>query len=274
MKTPDYTHGRLSQSFAAICAVVAVCLLSGFIATPVIPKATIDDNVVHGIDSLIQQVAELNRQKQHQKAIELLISIHDAEGEDSFLRQLLLQTFDLFLQEEVYRGQIEIRGNNRDVKAYGRVAGALELLNDSSRAMEVLISGVAVNHKASDLWMHIARLELKAHRESEALDVYKEVIRIDKSNSDAYNNAAYLLAVSRKSDKSDLKKAEQFALKAQAIDPKNAEYLDTLAEVQFRQGNQKRALALIKEAIKLEPQKDALKNQLTRFRDNSFLIAE
>ncbi len=156
------------------------------------------------------------------------------QKEDSILRTLLVQTFDLFLEEEIKLGQRAIKSNPKDVGSYQRLAGALELLGDNFHAMEILLSGVRYNPISSDLWMRIARLELAANRNMEALGVFKEVIRIDKRNSDAYNNAAYILAKADHCEAHDLREAEDFAKNARRLDLRKPEYIDTLAEVSFR----------------------------------------
>jgi cytochrome c-type biogenesis protein CcmH/NrfG len=122
--------------------------------------------------------------------------------------------------------------------------------------------------------MRIGKMELKASRGNEVLDVFREVVRLDGKNSDANNNAAYLLVRTDNCDADDLKEAEKFATNARKLDPKNPEYLDTLAEVVFKQGNTKMAQSLIEEALKLSPEKDALKNQLRRFKGETSLQSE
>jgi Flp pilus assembly protein TadD len=249
-------------------------VLAGFMSMPSEYSSVSTDDATVDIEGLMKQVLELNHNKEHQKAMDLLLAAIDNQREDSMLRTLLVQTFDLFLEQEIKQGQSDIIKNRQDIKAYNRVAGALELLGDNFRAMEILLNGVNASPKSPELWMKIARLELKSNRDMEALDVFREVTRLDKKNSDAYNNAAYILARSQESDGEDLQEAEKLAGNARKLDPKNPEYLDTLAEVHFRQGRQKMALSLIEEAIKLAPRQDALKNQLKRFRGDSLLIAE
>lgn len=226
------------------------------------------------IDELMKKVLDLNQKKQHQKAIDVLLLAVEKQKDDSLLRTLLVQTFDLFLSDEIERGQEQIQKNRKDQSAYLSVAGALELLGDNFRAMEILLNGIA--HKPStSLWMRIANLELKSGRDLEALDVFLEVIRLDKNNSLAHNNAAFILAKMTKSkDDPDLVDAEKLAKRAIKLEPKNPQYIDTLAEVYFRKGEQSAAENLIKQAIKLAPESEQLKNRLEHFEndfDNMFI---
>lgn len=272
MKRPNENFGKLSLIVAVLSIAALVPLvLTGFIATPGERQKIAVGNAPVNIEELMKRVLQLNQNKEHQKAIDLLLSTVDKQGEDSILRTLLVQTFDLFLENEIKLGQKDIQKNPRNMAAYVRVSGALELVGDKFRAMEILLTGLRHNSNSSEIWMKIGRLELKASRDQEALDVFREVTRLDGKNSDAYNNAAYILVRTEQCDADDLKEAEQFANSARKLDPKNPEYLDTLAEVHFKQGNTKMAQTLIEEAIKIAPEKDALKNQLRRFKgDRSF----
>src|SRR5690606_24123853 len=127
---------------------------------------------------------------------------------------------------------------------------------DDFRAMEILINGVSINPSATAIWMKIGKLEYKAKRDFEALDIFKEVTRLDPKSSDAYNNVAFILTKNEKSTIKDLELAELYVQKARKLDPKNPEYLDTLAELHFRKGEPFEAQNLIKEAIKLAPERD------------------
>lgn len=233
-----------------------------------------EKNGIIDIEALMKKVLKLNQQKKHQEAVDLLMAAMEKNQEDSLLRTLLMQTFEMFLEDEVRFGQQDIQENKHNVSAYVRVAGALELMGDNFRAMEFLINGVSINPAAPELWMKVGKLEHKANRSLEALDIFKEVIRLDKKSGDAYNNAAFILAQSERLNAEDLKLAESYAESARKLDPKNPEYLDTLAEVNFRKGDPEQAQALIKEAIKLAPERDSFKNQLRRFSQKSPVLFE
>jgi len=245
--------------------------MTGFLSLET-ARANLDAEEPVHIETLMKRVLELNKQKKHQKAIDLLLEVTDKQKEDAFLQALLVQTFDLFLEDEIKQGQKAIQKNPLDKSGYYRVSGALELLGDNARAMEILLGGLLFHRKSGDIWMRIGRLELKAHRDMEAFDVFKEVIRLDNKNSDAYNNAAFILAHRENSSQKDLKEAERLANAAHKLDPKNPDYLDTLAEVYFKQGNRNTAQTLMKEAIKLAPEKNTFKEQLKKYKHNTDLI--
>jgi tetratricopeptide (TPR) repeat protein len=224
-----------------------------------------EDKGVINVDALIKEINTLNKQNKSQQSLELLLLALDQQHEDSLLRPLLLQTFDLFLDDEIRKAEQEISQSNKNIGAYLRAASALELLGSRYRALEILINGICVNPQAAELWMKIGKLEHKSGRDWGALDVFKEVIRLDPKNSDAYNNAAFVVTKNEEARPEDLKTALTYALNARKLHPNNPEYIDTLAEIEFRQGHSLQAQNLIKQAIKLAPDRDFYKSQLKRF---------
>ena len=248
-------------------ALVLSILLMGLISMP--PEQDLreiqEEKGVIDVDALINRVKALNAKNKHEQSMELLLLALDQQGEDSLLKPLLLQTFDLFLEAEVRNGEKEINKNNKNIKAYLKTASALQLLGDRYRALEVLVNGVCINSDSADLWMKIGKLEHKSERDFDALAVFKEVIRLDHKNSKAYNNAAFVLAKMPELTTKDLQEALSLAINANKLNPDNPEFIDTLAEVEFRQGNPAQAQDLIKQAIKLAPKKDFFKAQLRKF---------
>ncbi|HXW60406.1 MAG TPA: hypothetical protein VEK06_02600 [Myxococcota bacterium] len=244
-------------------------LLMGVISMPRSKEPKLKKDGIVNIDLLVKKVTRLNKEKKHEQAIKMLMTALEGEDSDSLLRPLLLQSFDMFLGEQIETGEKEIRNHPKNTDAYIRVANSLELLDNKDRAMEILVHGVSINPDNAAVWMQIGKLEHKAGREMEALDVFKEVIRQNPKNADAFNNAAFVLAKSNKSTEKDLKEAEDFAKNARKLDPKNPEYLDTYAELLFRSGNSKMAQSLIKEAIKLAPDREFFKHQLKRFSEST-----
>jgi tetratricopeptide (TPR) repeat protein len=76
-----------------------------------------------------------------------------------------------------------------------------------------------------------------------------------------HNNLAWLAArCGRRLDT-----AMEHATKAVALQPQNGSYLDTLAEVHFRQGDRESAIRYSRRAVQLSPDRDSLSEQLSRF---------
>ncbi len=75
------------------------------------------------------------------------------------------------------------------------------------------------------------------------------------------NNLAWMYA--RCDEKMD--KARELAERAVELEPRNATYIDTLAEVEFRRGNHRRAVELARRCIQLDPDHHHYRRQLVRF---------
>ncbi len=97
--------------------------------------------------------------------------------------------------------------------------------------------------------------------------VHEELERLLKEypNSGYWRNStAWVMANCRR----DLDAALKHAVKAVELEPDNASYCDTLAEVHFRRGDRDKALELMKKCVQLDPKKFYFKKQLVRFKDH------
>lgn len=120
---------------------------------------------------------------------------------------------------------------------------------------------------------------LKADRAKEAAEIFDAAARTleklcqDYPNSAwAFNSRAWLSACCRH----DLDTGLAHARKAVALSPKNAGYMDTLAEVLFQKGDTRQAIDLMKQCIALEPDKEYFHKQLARFEkgDNTIPVPD
>ena len=110
----------------------------------------------------------------------------------------------------------------------------------------------------------------KLGRKSEADTIYRKVYDVrekfckDYPNSGfAHSSAAMFMANCRR----DLDMALKHAKKATELEPDNANYLDSLAEVHFRKGDRETALRLMKKCIEMKADRPYFHRQLLRFKD-------
>ncbi len=94
---------------------------------------------------------------------------------------------------------------------------------------------------------------------------YQDILIHYPKNALSYNTIAWILATTD----TDLPKALEHAQKAVRLEPRNAGYLDTLAEVYFHMGNRTEAIELSKKSIHLNPKRNYYKMQLNRFKTQS-----
>ena len=107
----------------------------------------------------------------------------------------------------------------------------------------------------------------KAGRKKEANELFERCLAVQEKLCDAYpncalghNSAAWISVCCRRK----LDKAEEHALKAVALVPANAGYLDTLAEVYFQRGQKDKAVAAEKKVVEMDPKKPYFRKQLKR----------
>ncbi len=94
-------------------------------------------------------------------------------------------------------------------------------------------------------------------------DPWEKLCKDYPNSAFAHNSAAWIMANCRRELDGALKHAE----KAVEVEPKNAGYIDTLAEVHFRKGERDKAISLMKKCVELEPQHSYFRKQLIRFKD-------
>lgn len=110
----------------------------------------------------------------------------------------------------------------------------------------------------------IAMLFYNAGDRHRAIDYYEKAVAV-RSSPLTMNNLAWTYAEAD----SNLDRAQDLSLRAVKADADNVVYLDTYAEVLFRQGRQPQAVALMRRCLELEPedgdQYEYLQEQLSRF---------
>jgi len=225
-------------------------------------------NIAAEINLLWDKVDSLNRNNQQKEAINLLLNSIAKEHADSIKHTVLSQILDFYLTKEVNESRQKMAQNPKNASAYLRLALALNLLGQRFHAQQILLNGIKNNPKVSSLWLKIGMLELESGRDLEALDVFKEAIRLNHKNGEAYFQAANIfLKKFNKLDSEEILEAKKYAFKAAFIEPKNASYLDTLASFHFLSGNMEEARLLINKAIELAPEERSFKEKLDRFND-------
>ena len=217
------------------------------------------------ISSTLQNVEDLNKQQKYETSINILLNALSKHPNSESLIITFKQTFSLHLYSQISSGFKRVALNKHDTDAYLSIARSYSLIGDPIKAMETLMDGVIDNPDSINLWMTIGAMELQAQRDTEALSIFKEIIRIDVKNANAYNNIAYILARSKDNRIHNLKNALSYAQEAISFEPNNPNFIDTLAEIKFQLGQKNEALSLINQAINLSPHEDYFKKQLSKF---------
>jgi len=96
-----------------------------------------------------------------------------------------------------------------------------------------------------------------------ALKLFEVLEKRKVENASLFNNHAWALFRLNKSPA----KAEDLSEKAVKLAPKQAAYLDTLAEIKFSAGNADRAVELAEKAMQLDPRNPVYRSRLQKYRN-------
>lgn len=213
----------------------------------------------------LEQANYLLSQNKHEEALKLLYEATSREPNNPVLQQMLRRVFTLHVDHEISVGNIMILQNPKNLEGYLKVARALNWANNRMSAFETLLDGIHENPDAIELWMMMAQLEIQAGRYHEAFAVFQNVTELQDDNAKAHHSMAYILTRPDKIRSEDLSVAMAHAIAAVNLQPDNASFLDTLAEIHFRQGDHGKAIELIQKAIFLSPEEAFYQVQLSRF---------
>ena len=102
-------------------------------------------------------------------------------------------------------------------------------------------------------------------RYEEATESYREAIALDPKDASSLNNLAWVYSIQG----IRLEEGVRLSRQSLRLQPDTPQYLDTLAELYFRQGEYTRALEIIRHAVSLQSEdphlKEHLQNQLRKF---------
>ena len=144
--------------------------------------------------------------------------------------------------------------------------GECELERDhGAAAAENFERALRVSDTPSRIAVDIARSYYGGGFRREAISYYERAIEAGGDNLPVLNNLAWTYA----EEGIELDRAQTLSLRTVKADEKNVVYLDTYAEVLYRRGETARAIAVMRQALKIEgesgKQYTYLKGQMTRF---------
>ena len=123
------------------------------------------------------------------------------------------------------------------------LTAAYEMSGEKDKAFSFLEKHVKSHQNDVQSSMLLAERQLPKDRKA-AMTTYEDILKINPQNFVVLNNLAYLNLEDNK-----LKRAEELAKRAVAIQPENAETKDTLAQIYIAKGNKEDALKLYDEML-------------------------
>jgi tetratricopeptide (TPR) repeat protein len=131
--------------------------------------------------------------------------------------------------------------------------GMLYFLLDKQKNKDVAIRWLEMAKRADpqypEVYRSMAFIYLDAGQFKEAIEAGKKALELNPKDAGTYNNLAWLYATAKEPNTKDLQLALQYAQKAVALtNGKQANFLDTLAEVYFALGDRENALLNFRKA--------------------------
>lgn len=130
----------------------------------------------------------------------------------------------------------------------------------ADEAVQIVENGLKANPESEELYMLLASAHSEQGQIDRAMAAYETVLRLNPRNVLAANNLAVLL-VDRKGDPSSLQKAFALSRDFEKEAP-HPLFIDTLAWVRFKMGQQEEAIRLMKQAIAKSPNMSVLNYHL------------
>lgn len=114
-------------------------------------------------------------------------------------------------------------------------------------ALEKLREATRADPANWEAYRNLTYIYFFSGRENEAIEAGKKALALNENDANTYNNLAWIHATSE--EFGDLSLAQTYAEKAVALtEERQSNFLDTLAEVYFRQGERERARVTLRKA--------------------------
>ncbi|MCX7664875.1 MAG: hypothetical protein N2112_04960 [Gemmataceae bacterium] len=152
-------------------------------------------------------------------------------------------------------------------------AQALLKEGKTDEAMKLIRDALDNHPRNVDLAIGLVPILDKQGNKKEANEIYnivkksyEDLIKDYPNNPELRNSLAWVMVNCIR----DLDQARKHSEKAVELSPDSAGYWDTLAEIRFRQGDRKEALALMQKCARMEPKNPYFRKQLIRFEKAPF----
>jgi len=129
-------------------------------------------------------------------------------------------------------------------------ARAIKLYNENNYKEAIEILRGAVKQRKNDVgaWLHLGIASTRAGKSKDARKAFEQTLKLSPNMPQAYIGMAYTFA-----DEDKLPEAERYAMRAVAIDSRNAEAHYTLGLIALRQNLAAKALAEAEATLRLNP---------------------
>lgn len=269
---PSFVYGEVTEapSQAMIVLPVAVVLLA-FAATANYYRTTQGMIRLLGEGERFQSAHQYDRARQSfQQALRLAPNEeepHEAMG----MYYLTQRKYGQAVQE--FQRAIRLTEGDDD-RPRLQLGLAFQLKGDPEKAQQIFEGVFGKNPKSTEgrgllagTELQLADLYADQKLYGEAIQAYRQALRLQPDFADAQNNLAWLYATCDDPKFRDPKAAVELAQRAVVLTNwKDAGFVDTLAEAHFANGDFLQAVEIQKKALALEPDNEELQGHMARYR--------
>lgn len=152
--------------------------------------------------------------------------------------------------------------DSNDIEMKIRIAKLHKARGRKETAHKILLGLLNNNPRSSLILVELGVFLWEAGKQKESKKVFMQVLEIDKNSAPALNRLAWF----HRKDKESLEHGIKLSKRSLELQPDTPAYLDTLAELYYRNGESVKALPLIQRAIELEPGRRYFRLQLEKFK--------
>ena len=234
----------------------AVNLLEGAI------EATPDNARFHFL--LGAALVQMNRKNEAIRAYEKVVSL-SPDWLDGYIRLGALLESQERDKDAISLYEKAGRLDSNDIEMKIRIANLHKSRGRKKVAHKILLDLLDKHPHSSRVLVELGVFLWENKQPIESKKVFMQVLEIDRDSAPALNRLAWF----HRKDKESLAHGIKLSKRSLELQPDTPAYLDTLAELYYRNGESVKALPLIQRAIELEPGKRYFRLQLEKFKNAS-----
>lgn len=206
-------------------------------------------------------LVQMNRRNEAIRAYEKVVSL-SPDWLDGYIRLGALLESQNRDKDAIALYEKAGRLDLNDIEMKIRIANLHKSRKRKKIAHKILLDLLEKHPRSSRVLVELGVFLWENKQPKESKKMFMQVLEIDKNSAPALNRLAWF----HRRDKDSLEHGIKLSKRSLEIQPDTPAYLDTLAELYYRNGESVKALPLIQRAIELEPGNRYFRLQLEKFK--------
>ena len=206
-------------------------------------------------------LVQMNRRNEAIRAYEKVVSL-SPDWLDGYIRLGALLESQNRDKDAIALYEKAGRLDSNDIEMTIRIANLHKSRKRKKIAHKILLDLLEKHPRSSRVLVELGVFLWENKQPKESKKMFMQVLEIDKDSAPALNRLAWF----HRKDKDSLEHGIKLSKRSLEIQPDTPAYLDTLAELYYRNGESVKALPLIQRAIELEPGTRYFRLQLEKFK--------